>query len=693
MKRTYRIFVAMFVAILALAAIIASAPSAAARPPDARVRHLAPPPKPHVVQPHHPKPKRPGKVAPDWPNLPARPGSSSTNAGGSTSSGSLPSGITSQLYWHGGPVQTHPEAYAIFWGPYWKTVSGSNADWQIVENYFQDVTGTPFASILTQYYDGTGSIANAPRFGGAWFDTSPPPTDLSCLGTTIEDSAIQTEVANAITTNNWPADANATYFVYTPPDNLVNASDLGGLLVTGCSGFGLTGGSQYCGYHYYLNSIGVAYAVLPYPSQNAGCVLSQSPNSNVYGDSLVNATSHEQFEAITDPQVQVTNGSIVKNGWYDDSGAEIGDKCALSFPSAYTKLANGGQFNIQDEFANTLDQCVNEFAAPAVYVGSSNGVYAFDQVSGTFLWRYLAPSSCNVTSPVLMRGTVYFGACNTVYALDAATTTLLWSYTLSATLAGAPVVSNGTVYSSGRDGYVYALNATTGALNWHTQILNGDIGVPVVGGGAVYVAASPPYTGLLTALNATTGTQLWLDTFTNDSVGSLAYANGTVFFSTNYWFCTTGSCVGLNAYDAASGVKIWGGVLVAQQGPPPAVANSVLYVPEYGTLYAYDPIVGGLLWKTTISTTTYIGSTPMIVSGIAYMSMHDGTMVALNTSDHSVPWQVTADTSQPSQPVYGDGMLFAAGGDTSVFALDPGTGSQVWRTGLAYVTQNTPALG
>lgn len=247
------------------------------------------------------------------------------------------------LAWNGGPVQHYPVTYEIFWGPGWSNGAGGvTADGQVVENYFNDLGGTSFENILTQYYDSAGNVVNTHTVGGIWLDTSTPPTDSSCGGSTVQDSSIQSEVSNAIAANGWPADgSNAIYFVYTANGYYVN------------DGTGSCSEQTFCAYHNWSNSNGVAYAAMPYPMALNGCGVPNSPNGNAYGDSLASVTSHEQFEAVTDPQPS--------SGWVDAAGYEIGDKCAWDFSAGYTYLNYGGTFEVQTEYSNATSSCVNSY--------------------------------------------------------------------------------------------------------------------------------------------------------------------------------------------------------------------------------------------------------------------------------------------------------------------------------------------
>lgn len=265
--------------------------------------------------------------------------------------GALPAGTpggSGDLLWHGGNVQEHSTIFLIFWGSSWSNGSGGlTADGQVVKNYFNDIAGTAFENILTQYYDANQAhIFNEETVAGIWLDPSTPSTDTTCGGPTIEDQSIQTEVYRAINANGWPsAGTDKTYFVYTPNGDYVNAG-------------GACSEQIFCAYHGLTNGLyGAAYAAIAYPFnvQECGAVPS-SPNGNIYGDSLANLTSHEQFGAITDPDTL--------SGWYDSANPslEIGDKCVWDFSAGLTHLNHGGTFALQTEYSNGTHSCVNAYS-------------------------------------------------------------------------------------------------------------------------------------------------------------------------------------------------------------------------------------------------------------------------------------------------------------------------------------------
>lgn len=129
-----------------------------------------------------------------------------------------PFDVTStNLVYHGGPVMRSPVNYAIFWQPPGSTPfpSGYEAG---IQRFFQDVGGTPFYNIVTQYGDSSGQpVPNAVSFGGSWTDTNAFP-NAGTLADPLTDGDIQQAVSDAIGANPaWQAPSLSTmYFVYLP---------------------------------------------------------------------------------------------------------------------------------------------------------------------------------------------------------------------------------------------------------------------------------------------------------------------------------------------------------------------------------------------------------------------------------------------------------------------------------------------
>jgi serine protease len=222
------------------------------------------------------------------------------------------------LNYHGGTadgsstvgVETAPKVYLVFWGSQWSSDPSGEA--AILQNFLSGVGGSSWNNTVVQYCEGVpsgtvscngaGTPAGNPTgvLAGSWYDSSRLPKHIS-------QSALATEAVNAAGHfGNKTAASNVTtqYVIATPTGH--NAS-----------GFG----SQYCAYHSSASSTFglVAYTNLPYIT-DAGANCGANFNGLGADAGITIVEGHEYAETVTD---QFPNG-----GWLDNSGSEIGDKCA-----------------------------------------------------------------------------------------------------------------------------------------------------------------------------------------------------------------------------------------------------------------------------------------------------------------------------------------------------------------------------
>jgi len=219
----------------------------------------------------------------------------------------------SNLINHGGPVQTAPKVYVVYWG--WQ--SDPSGEQAYLNNFLSSVGGTQWLSTVNQYGSGSNSTLS-----GTWSDSASVPSHPS-------DSAIQAEAAKAAGHFGAGTSVNVQIVVATP---------------TGHSTRGF--GTQWCAYHGAVSSDpNVTYTDLPYMTDAGSSCGANSVRSQLDGVSIVEG--HELAEAITDPLL---------NAWYDSSGAEIGDKCA--WQNLSTISTSKGTFAVQSLWSNSAGGCV-----------------------------------------------------------------------------------------------------------------------------------------------------------------------------------------------------------------------------------------------------------------------------------------------------------------------------------------------
>jgi hypothetical protein len=114
--------------------------------------------------------------------------------------------------------------------------------------------------------------------------------------------------------------------------------------------------ANFCAWHstVAIHAVRVAVVYMPNTSNRLGCAQrAPAPTSISLGlRSLANVASHEFMEVITD--AQPTSTSVA---WIDNSGLEIGDKCAWIF-SEPVHLSNGSVWSLQTEWSNAGSTCL-----------------------------------------------------------------------------------------------------------------------------------------------------------------------------------------------------------------------------------------------------------------------------------------------------------------------------------------------
>ena len=238
---------------------------------------------------------------------------------------------TSPLTYHGGPVQTAPKMYVVFWGSSWNDSTGDpNGVGARLKAFLGVIGGSRWLNSVTQYTQSDGAhVGNAAgSFVGSYVDTTSTPPRRPT------QSQLAAEAAKAAA-HYGDYSANAAYIVALPH----------GIKP---SGFG----SQYCAYHSSTTAAGhtIAWTNDPYfPDAGASCG-ANSVNANGALDGVTIVGGHEQAETETDP--------FPNSGWLDSSGAENGDKCA------WTNLENNpnaGGYPTQPLWSNANNGCVQSY--------------------------------------------------------------------------------------------------------------------------------------------------------------------------------------------------------------------------------------------------------------------------------------------------------------------------------------------
>jgi hypothetical protein len=227
----------------------------------------------------------------------------------------------------------------------------------------------------------------------------------------LSDAQLEAEVKRFANARGWPHGPNVEFFMFTPSN------------VGSCYDSADCAYDVYCAYHSEFDSGSTSseyiYANMPWPNQSvtfdsttydSDCDSGQHPNGTGAAldvlnaaDEVLNVTSHESNESITDP--------LGDAWWVADpnsvyAGYENGDLCAWYFPhranqggstgsgTAYNQSINGGHYFLQGEWSNASS--------------TSNG-------NSGCVWEYAAAVPTNTAGPTIT-GTATLGQVLTAHA-------------------------------------------------------------------------------------------------------------------------------------------------------------------------------------------------------------------------------------------------------------------------------------
>ena len=312
-----------------------------------------------------------------------------------------PASGTPPLIFHGGSVMMTPSTSPlvvtpIFWNPTSFPMASSYTS--LITSYLNAVSAasgqnTNVFSVLNEYSGNNGQISYSVQLGSPVSDTGALPksgctvarkdksgiyADRTGYSACLDDAQVQAEINRVTAAQGLPHNLSHIYVLYLPKH--VESCFNSGSTTTSSNACTINHqpSAAFCAYHGEAASSAV-YANLPYPvygsttgftcgtDGNFGVV--ESPNGNPDGDTVINPTSHEVSEAITDPDTST--------GWFDSSGFEIGDECNFVFGATqgtagqfFNQTINGLHFLTQEEFSNkdfaiTAAGCVQSASAEA----------------------------------------------------------------------------------------------------------------------------------------------------------------------------------------------------------------------------------------------------------------------------------------------------------------------------------------
>jgi len=261
-----------------------------------------------------------------------------------------PTLAANMLQYYGGRVISNVKVVEVLYGSgtYIPDISGAN-----MGNFYTQVTNSAYMDWLVEYNTTGHSPGTNQSIGRGTFQSKVQITPSSAHnGSTIDDSAIQAEIAAQISAGTLPApttdsggNVNTIYMVNFPA---------GKTITQGGSNSCQAGG--FCAYHgtFTMGSQNLYYGVLPDMSSSSGCASGCGTSTTFNNQTSV--ASHELIEAVTDAEVGLATVVGPPLAWYNTSQGEIGDICNAQQGSFVG--GDGVTYTVQKEYDNVTGTCI-----------------------------------------------------------------------------------------------------------------------------------------------------------------------------------------------------------------------------------------------------------------------------------------------------------------------------------------------
>jgi hypothetical protein len=221
------------------------------------------------------------------------------------------------MTYHGGKIMTTAVSDAIYWGPSWSNSTFVGDKITGLDSWYIGFSSSNYAGTSDEYTGTNGTVGAVTTHLGHFIDLSAP-------GNGNSTSAILAEVCKEIVSPD--PGGNGYYPVYVDTKR---------------------GNNGYCAYHSVgtCHGVTVQFAFFFNLDGDPGCDPGDTTTGHSQGlAALANVSGHELSEARSDP--------ANPGAWYDNSGAENGDKCAWTFNVPSVTFSNGTKWKVQGEWSN-----------------------------------------------------------------------------------------------------------------------------------------------------------------------------------------------------------------------------------------------------------------------------------------------------------------------------------------------------
>jgi eukaryotic-like serine/threonine-protein kinase len=280
--------------------------------------------------------------------------------------------------------------------------------------------------------------------------------------------------------------------------------------------------------------------------------------------------------------------------------------------------------------------------------------------------------------------------------------TQLWKLHAGGAVFSSPVVSDGLVYFGALDSLLYAVDIQKGSISW-TFRTQGQIRSTVcIKSDRLFLAGGD---GILYCLDKKSGVLVWkwvispTAIFLGERKYDFAdyYHSSPIFYNNVLYF---GSGDGrINAVSADKGKLVWSYQADDIVHGTPAIFEDKLFVGSFGgNVFALQCANGNLVWKFKSVGQAYfpkgeMQGSPVVANGLVFVAGRDYNVYALDADKGYSHWNRKFNYGWGLGNAVHDSVLFVGtSDDRALFGFDPETGRQLWKTDVKFNIFGPPAF-
>jgi eukaryotic-like serine/threonine-protein kinase len=254
----------------------------------------------------------------------------------------------------------------------------------------------------------------------------------------------------------------------------------------------------------------------------------------------------------------------------------------------------------------------------------------------------------------------------------------VWSFQCEDELRGSPLIENGTVYIGCYDNNLYALNSSDGKFLWKFTTEGGITTKPVIHVGQLYFGSDD---GTIYGISTRSGKLTWSFQVEGPIRSSPRIAEDHLFFG-----CDGGYFYSINLILKRTNWRFETGSFIRTS---PAFFKDLMIIGcESGEVIGVD-MRGDSRWRFRAKRS--ILASPLVIDDLVIISSLDSTLYALDAGSGWTVWRFRMDKGSASSPIAAEQFIYAGSAGGHLYCLDA-NGKELWRYQSDGQVSGSPAI-